>query len=197
MLRIGLTSGIGAGKTTAAKIFELLAVPVYYADEAAKRLINEDEALKAAITEHFGAAVYKEGKLNRKLLSSLVFNNSEKTALLNSIVHPATIADAEKWMLRQTTPYAIKEAALIFESGSEKKLDAVIGVSAPYELRLQRAMQRDQISAEEVKARMNRQMNEEEKLKRCRYVLVNDEQQLLIPQVIEVHQQLLQLSAPS
>lgn len=197
MLRIGLTSGIGAGKTTAAKVFELLGIPVYYADERAKSLMNEEGALKISIIENFGAHVYKDGKLDRKLLSSLVFGNSEKTALLNSIVHPATIADAEKWMQQQTTPYAIKEAALIFESGSEKKLNAVIGVSAPYELRLQRAMERDQISAEEVKARMSRQMNEEEKISRCRFVLVNDEQQLLIPQVLALHQQLLQMSAAS
>ncbi len=195
MLRIGLTSGIGAGKTTAAKIFELLGVPVYYADDRAKQMMNEDGELKTSIIQNFGTAVYKEGQLDRKLLSSLVFGNSEKTALLNSLVHPATIADAEKWMQRQTKPYAIKEAALIFESGSEKKLDAVIGVSAPYELRLKRAMERDHMSAEDVKSRMNRQMNEEEKMNRCRYVLVNDEQQLLIPQVIELHKKLLKQAA--
>lgn len=192
MLRIGLTSGIGAGKTTAAKIFELLGVPVYYADDAAKRLMNEDKNLKQQIIHHFGKEVYEGGLLNRKLLSSLVFGNPEKIALLNSIVHPVTIADSEKWMQRQSSSYALKEAALIFESNSHLQLDAVIGVSAPYELRLKRAMQRDGIGAADVEARMNRQMDEEEKMKRCQFVLINDEEQLLIPQVITLHQHLLE-----
>src|SRR5579862_1868590 len=118
MLKIGLTGGIGSGKSTVAKLFEILGVPVYYADDAAKHLMNEEEELKEKIKQQFGKETYSNEKLNSAFLSSIVFNNAEKLELLNSIVHPATINDAAKWMQLQTAPYVIKEAALIFESGS-------------------------------------------------------------------------------
>src|SRR5688572_30186051 len=129
MLRIGLTGGIGSGKSTVAKVFEVLGIPVYYADEAAKRIMNEDEQLMQLIMQHFGAAAYKNNQLDRQYLASQVFDNKEKLELLNSLVHPATIRDGDEWMRKQTTPYAIKEAALIFESGTQDQLDYIIGVS--------------------------------------------------------------------
>jgi dephospho-CoA kinase len=187
MLRIGLTGGIGSGKSTVAKIFETLGVPVYYADDASKRIMNENEELKADIQKKFGEETYNNGELNRKHLASIVFNNPEKLALLNSIVHPATIQDAEEWMKKQTAPYAIKEAALIFESGSQEFLDKVIGVYAPEALRINRVMQRDSINRDEVISRMNKQINEKIKMRLCDYVVTNDEQELLIPQVLELH----------
>jgi len=186
MLRIGLTGGIGSGKSTVAKIFETLGIPVYYADDASKRLMNENEELKAAIQKNLGAETYTDGKLNRKHLSALVFNNPEKLVLLNSIVHPATIKDAEQWMQQQTAPYAIKEAALIFESGSQAHLDKVIGVYAPAAVRINRVMQRDNTTREEVINRMTKQINEEIKMRLCDYVVTNDEQELLIPQVLQL-----------
>lgn len=195
MLRIGLTGGIGSGKTTVARIFEVIGVPVYYADDAAKRLMNEDTALREQIIHHFGTAVFEEGRLNRPLLASLVFNNPEKLALLNSLVHPVTIADAEHWMKRlaaSKVPYAIKEAALIFESGAQTKLDHVIGVHSPYKLRLQRAMERDHLTKEEVEARMARQMDETKKMNLCNFIITNDEEQMLIPQVLELHRKILE-----
>lgn len=191
MLRIGLTGGIGSGKSTVARIFEVLGVPVYYADAASKRLMQENDELVAQIKKAFGAQAYKEGILDRKYLAETVFVKSEKLDLLNSLVHPATITDAAEWMKKQSAPYAIKEAALIFESGSEKNLDAVIGVKAPLSLRLQRTMDRDHITLEQVKARMNHQMDEEQKMRLCDYVIVNDDQQLLIPQVLELHEKLI------
>lgn len=200
MLRIGITGGIGSGKTTVAKIFEVLGVPVYYSDDAAKRLMNEDDALQQKLIENFGATIFENKQLNRSLLASIVFNDPEKLSLLNSIVHPVTIADAEKWMKHistndaQETPYAIKEAALIFESGAQKKLDYVIGVNAPYKLRLQRAMQRDHLSKEEVEARIAKQMDETKKMNLCNFIITNDEDQLLIPQVVELHKKLIQLT---
>ena len=121
----------------------------------------------------------------------MVFNNPEKLELLNSIVHPATIADADKWMQQQTTLYVLKEAALIFESGSNKKLDTVIGVFTPAEQRIQRVMQRDNISEEDIITRMNKQMNEDEKMRLCDYVINNDERELVIPQVLKIHELLL------
>lgn len=191
MLKIGLTGGIGSGKTMVARIFELLGIPVYYADAAAKTIMNEDESLKALIVEHFGKAAYTDGTLNRAYISSIVFQNKEKLALLNSLVHPATIRAAEKWMQQQQAAYAIKEAALIFESGSQNGLDLVIGVYAPKSLRILRTMQRDTISRDEVLKRMSNQVNEELKMKLCDFVIYNNEQQLLIPQVIALHEKLL------
>ncbi len=127
MLRIGLTGGIGSGKTIVARIFKTLGVPVYYADVAAKKLMNENEELTKAIKIQFGNDIYRNGELDTKALAAMVFNDEVKLALLNSIVHPATIKDAEHWMKQQTSPYIIKEAALLFESGSNKYLDIVIG----------------------------------------------------------------------
>ncbi len=190
-MRIGITGGIGSGKSTVAKIFETLGVPIYYADDAARRIMNENEALREAIQRSFGEETYINQQLNRSYLASLVFGNEEKLALLNELVHPLTIEDSEKWMQAKSGPYAIKEAALIFESDVWKGLDKVIGVSSPYKLRLQRAMQRDSISEEAVLARMSKQMNEEEKMKRCDFIIYNDERQLLIPQVLAVHEKLL------
>lgn len=193
MLRIGLTGGLGSGKSTVAAIFEVLNVPVYYADNASKRLMNEDENLREAIQIAFGKEAYLEEKLNRKYLAEMVFNDKEKLDLLNSIVHPATLHDAEEWMKKQTAPYVIKEAALTFESGSHKFLDYVIGVKAPLPVRLQRAMQRDNINRDEAMARINKQIDEEIKLRLCDYIIVNDEQQMVIPQVLALHQTFLQL----
>ena len=192
MLKIGVTGGIGSGKTTVAHIFEVLGIPVYYADDAAKRLMNEDENLKKKIIENFGEESYVDGKLNRSHLASIVFSNPEKTAIINSIVHPITIADAKLWMQKQTTPYAIKEAALIFVSKAEKELDLVIGVYSPLPLRIQRIMQRDNIDESAVMDRMQKQMNEEEKMKLCDFLIENNEKDLLITQVIAIHEQLLE-----
>ncbi len=194
MLKVGITGGIGSGKTTVAKVFEVLGIPVYYADDAAKKIMNEDEQLMKIIKENFGAASYSDGKLNRQFLSSVVFNNPEKLALLNSFVHPATIANAKKWMEQQTTPYSIKEAALIFESGAQEHLDYVIGVYAPAPLRIQRSMNRDGITREEVMVRMNKQIDETIKMRLCDFVIVNDEQQLIIPQVMALHEKLSGMS---
>jgi dephospho-CoA kinase len=191
MLRIGLTGGIGSGKSTVAKVFETLGVPVYYADEAAKRLMNEDEILKEKIQQHFGKEVYIDGKLNRTYLSSIVFNDSKKIEQLNALVHPVTIQDAIDWMQQQTTPYTIKEAALIFESGSQAGLDKVIGVYAPAPLRILRVMKRDNISREDVLSKMNKQIDEEMKMRLCDYVITNDEQELVLPQVLELHKKFL------
>lgn len=193
-LKIGLTGGIGSGKSTVAKVFEVLGIPVYYADEAAKRIMNEDELLKEQILQHFGPTTYKNNQLDRQYLASMVFNNKEKLELLNSLVHPATIRDGDKWLQQQTTVYAVKEAALIFESGTQDQLDYIIGVSAPAPLRIHRAMKRDGSSREQVQARISRQINEIIKMRLCDFVVYNDEQQAVIPQVLELHKKISQLA---
>ena len=194
MLRIGLTGGIGSGKSTVAKIFTVLGIPVYDADSASKMLMNEDADMKADLIRAFGNETYKDGQLNRPFLSAAVFNNPEKLALLNSIVHPATIRHAGQWMQNQNAPYLIKEAALIFETGSDKDLDYVIGVYAPLDLRIQRTMARDSVSAEMVQARMNNQMNEGDKMALCDFIIKNDEEHSLLEQVLALHEKLIQLS---
>ncbi len=191
MLRIGVTGGIGSGKTTVCRVFEVLGIPVYYADAAARTLMETDPELIAGIKKNFGGAAYnEEEKLNRKYISDIVFQDEAKLSLLNSLVHPATIREAARWMQQQTTPYAIKEAALMFESESFHHVDKVIGVYAPKNLRIQRAMKRDAISREEVLARMNKQLDEEIKMRLCDYIIYNDEQQLVIPQVMKLHEEL-------
>jgi dephospho-CoA kinase len=193
MLKIGITGGIGSGKSTVAKVFEVLGIPVYYADEEAKRLMNVDGALKEKLITAFGKEVYKEDKLNRSFLSALVFNNTAKLNLLNSMVHPAVLAAADKWFQQQTTAYALKEAALIFESGAQEHLDKVIGVFAPKAVRINRVIKRDHTTREEVIARLQKQLDESIKMKLCNYVINNNEQELMVPQVVALHQQLLAL----
>ncbi len=191
MLKIGITGGIGSGKTTVAKIFELLQVPVYYADAASKRLYETDASLRERIIQEFGKEIYSGNRLNKAALAQIVFSDPAKLALLNSLVHPLTITDARNWMNQQKTTYVLKEAALIFESGSAEGLDYVIGVAAPAALRIHRAMQRDGVSREEVQNRMSRQINEGIKMRLCDFIIHNNEQQLVIPQVLKLHEFLL------
>jgi len=191
MLKIGLTGGIGSGKTTVAKVFETLGIPVYYADDATKRLMNSNNALKALVVQHFGEASYKNGELNRKHIADIVFNNKEKLDLLNSITHPATIEDANEWIKQQTAPYIIKEAALLFETDAAKHLDYFIGVSAPLAIRLKRVIERDKITESEVMKRISRQMDEVEKMKRCDFIITNNEEEMVIPQVLSTHEKIL------
>ena len=193
MIKVGITGGIGSGKSTVAKIFEVLGIPVYYADDAAKYLMDNDVLLRESIQKEFGEDVYKNEKLDRAYLANIVFKNPAKLEKLNALVHPATIADAEKWMSQQIAPYAIKEAALIFESNAQKKLDYVIGVYAPTAMRIRRVMVRDKISKETVEQRMSNQIDESIKMKLCDFVIVNDEQQLVTPQVLEVHKKLCKI----
>jgi len=195
MLKIGLTGGIGSGKSTVARIFEVLSIPVYYADEAARRLMNEHQELKNQIRELFGEAAYIDGQLNRAYIGGTVFSDAGKLARLNAIVHPKTREDAAAWMRKQHASYAIKEAALIFEAGLETGLDQVIGVTAPVELRIARVMKRDGVPREKVLERMNRQMDEKEKMKSCDFIIENDERTPLLPQVLKIHDTLMKKSA--
>lgn len=196
-LKIGLTGGIGSGKSIVARIFEVLGIPVYYADNAARDLQNNDPVLRRQILDLFGPDAYDGERLNRKFISGLVFADTQKLEQLNALVHPATIRDAANWMSKQTAPYVIKEAALIFESGSQRDLDYVIGVTAPESLRIKRILERDAISEEEIRSRMERQLSDKIKMRLCDYVIVNDEQHLLIPQVLAIHEKLMMLAIES
>jgi len=192
MLKIGITGSIGAGKSTVAGIFKVLGVPVFDADATAKNILNTDPVLRDQVAAAFGSETYKNGLLDRKYLATLVFNNPEQLAKLNALVHPATIAAAEQWASRFTDrPYIVKEAALLFEAGTNVGLDYIIGVTAPQDLRIARVMARDQVSHEEVLGRMQHQLDDTEKMKRCNFLIDNNEQSLVIPQVLTLHERFI------
>lgn len=183
---IGLTGGIGAGKSVVAKIFTTLGIPVFNADEAAKQMMQTSPSIKEKLIEQFGSSIYNVSGLQKEKLADIVFNDSFQLQLLNAIVHPETIQAAKDWAAKQTSPYVIKEAALIFESGAADGLFKVIGVTAPLSLRIHRVMQRDGVSKEQVDARMQHQISDTIKMRLCDYVIQNNNQQMLIPQVLEL-----------
>lgn len=195
MIKIGITGGMGSGKSTVARVFETLGVPVYDADREAKNIMQRDPGLIAAIRNHFGNGAYdRTGKLNRSFLASQVFGDPLRLALLNSLVHPATIRDADAWAQRQQTSYVLKEAALMFESESFHHVDKVIGVRAPEALRIQRVIHRDGLDRAEVLSRMKNQLDERIKMLLCDYLVDNDEQHAVVPQVLALHELLTGLS---
>ncbi len=189
-IQIGITGGIGSGKSLVCKIFQCLGVAVYDADSHAKELMTTDGILVSEIKKEFGVLSYNEdGSLNRAYLGSKVFNDSARLKTLNSLVHPRVGINYQQWVEHQTNhPYVLKEAALLFESGSYQLLDKVIVVHAPESLRVQRVVKRDDHrTADQILAIIKNQMPEEEKLKRADFMIRNDETILLIPQVIALH----------
>ncbi|RUA27639.1 MAG: dephospho-CoA kinase [Bacteroidetes bacterium] len=194
MKKIGITGGIGAGKSLICEVFQLLGIPNYPADYRAKWLQSNDPELKAKITHQFGEEAYFEnGDLNRDYLSKEVFGDDEKLKLLNSLVHPAVGKDFEKWCIQHSDkPYILKEAALLFETGSYKQLDATINVHANQELRLKRTLERDpQRTKESVLAIMKKQFSDEKRMELADYVIYNDESRSVIRQVMELHKELV------
>jgi dephospho-CoA kinase len=190
MLKIGITGSIGAGKSTVAGIFKVLGIPVFDADATAKNILNTDSVLREQIAATFGSETYKNGLLDKKYLATLVFNHPDQLAKLNALVHPATIEAANIWAKHceeQGSPYILKEAALLFEAGTNIGLDFIIGVTAPVEMRIARVMERDHVTREEVLKRMKHQLDDTEKMKRCNFVIDNNEVSLVIPQVLALH----------
>jgi dephospho-CoA kinase len=191
LLKLGITGGIGSGKTTVCAIFERLGVPVYYSDKRAKDLMEEDKQLVLQIRNLFGESAYNEDKsLNRVYIAEQVFGNESKLLALNELVHPAVKKDYESWasiLENKGYPYCIKEAALLVESGSYKDLDKLIVVTAPIEDRISRVIARDGTTAEQVKKRIDAQLPDEQKLKLADYVIINDKATDLVPQVTKIH----------
>ncbi|MEN0005983.1 MAG: dephospho-CoA kinase [Bacteroidota bacterium] len=197
VLKIGITGGIGSGKTTVCKLFEELGIPVYYADTQAKYLMSNDEKLIAQIKELFGEEAYHyTGLLNRAHIAKIAFSDQSKLEQLNRLVHPAVATDSLAWHnAQQEVPYTLKEAALLYESGSYKALDKIITVTAPEAIRIERVMKRDQVEEAAVRARMEKQLPETYKVEQADFVIHNDGTQSLITQVLAIHQQLLALTA--
>ncbi|MDZ4667783.1 MAG: dephospho-CoA kinase [bacterium] len=194
MLKVGITGNIGSGKSTLVRIFAQLGVPVYDADSRAKGVMVENKKLVSDITQLLGTNSYfPNGDLNRGEISQKVFNNPALLKQLNALVHPALFLDFDHWVLNQNAPYVLKEAALLIESGSNKKLDQLIVVLADEGVRLQRSMDRDKVDEAAILARMRNQMPQEEKANHAQFIIHNNSE-LLIPQVLKIHQSLLFLA---
>jgi dephospho-CoA kinase len=189
---VGITGGIGSGKSTVAKIFSILGIPVYFADDRAKWLMSNNQELKTKIKEVFGQESYlDDGSVNRSFLASRVFADDEKVKKINALVHPAVKTDFESWAQEQKSPYILKEAALLFETGSYKDLHKVINVSAPLKIRITRIVLRDPHRTEQqIHDIIDQQLPDEEKNNLADYVIKNSDNKLLIPQVLKIHKAL-------
>ena len=196
MMRIGLTGGIGSGKSTVAGFFQALGVPVYDSDARARILMEEDEELKAGIQNLLGASSYKDGVLNRSHIASRVFADQGLLQQLNALVHPAVRKDFQNWCKRQQAPYVLQEAAILIENEAYRNLDRMILVTAPSEERIRRVMSRDAASREEVLSRMNHQWPDEDKIGWADYIIENIELDSAKREVDRIHRELLQLSGP-
>jgi dephospho-CoA kinase len=195
MILVGVTGGIGSGKTIVCHIFEQLGIPVYNADERAKTITATDPIVKEKIKIRFGTSIYSAKGLNREKLAAIVFNDPIALAGLNHIVHPAVQKDYEEWLkLQKDSPYTIKEAAIIFETGSYKEFDQIVLIIAPEDLRISRVLKRNNITADEVKRRIANQASDEYKIILSNFIVQNDEQTLLIPQVLKIHNKLLEMA---
>ncbi len=193
MKKIGITGNIGSGKSTITRIFALLGIPIFDADSRAKWLMNNRPDLINGIKEIFGNEAYlSDLSLNRKYIASIAFHDKSKIDALNSLIHPAVAADFLSWSNSQSSPYIVKEAALLIESNSYLDLDDLILVKCPIEIRIERTIKRDALSREAVEARVKNQMSEEEKNPFAKYFINNDGSELLIPQVLQIHQLILE-----
>ncbi|MBX3105634.1 MAG: dephospho-CoA kinase [Bacteroidetes bacterium] len=192
MKAVGITGGIGSGKTFVASLFHELGIPVYDADTAAKLLMNSDSKLKNGLQQLLGHSLYDaDGNLNRKKMSELIFNDSTLRLKVNALVHPCVQLDFEKWITEQQAPFVLKESAILFEAGADKGLDTVICVTAPVDLRIKRTVERDKSDIAKVTAIMQAQMDDELRNKKCAFVILNDGKTALLPQVLAVYEKIL------
>jgi dephospho-CoA kinase len=187
MIQLGITGGIGSGKSTVCKVLEHFGIPVYYADEEAKKILDLPFIQKKVIAAFGSTVKKKDGHLDRQKIASIVFADKEKLKQLNAIVHPEVAKQYNNWLKSKSKSQLLaKEAAILFESGSYSQMNKIISVYAPKELRIKRAMQRDKVTREEVLMRMKKQLSEKEKMMRSDFILLNNEKKLLLPQIISV-----------
>ena len=196
MIIVGITGGIGSGKSVVSRIFRQLGIPVYDADAAARSLYERHPEVLHKLQEEFGETLTDaKGRLDRKKLASIVFQQEEKLKFLNRLVHPLVKKDFKEWAAaHRAAPYVMKEAAILFESGTHKDCDFVITVTAPTELRVQRVRSRDQRSMAEIRQVIASQWTDEEKVKRSQFVIQNDEDDAVLPQVLDIHEKILSAS---
>jgi len=192
MFIVGLTGGIGSGKTLISNIFEIFGVPVFYADPEARLLMDQDQVIRESLIDRFGKDIYGTGNLDRKKLASIVFHDKNSLKYLNSIVHPAVRKKFDNWVKEKSDHgYLIEEAAILLESGGSDRFDMVITVSSPVDLRISRVMRRDNVTKDDVIRRMKNQFSEEERNQLADAVIINDGTELVIPQVLRLHQRFM------
>ena len=194
MLKVGITGGIGSGKTLVCSIFKSLGIPIYQADIEAKNLYFSNPQLKQELIQHFGEEFYLSPTEINKSLARNLLQNKVSRDLFNSIVHPKVFEHFDQWVSKQSSSYVIKEAAILFESGANKKVHLVVGVIAPEELRLQRVMKRDNLTESQVRNMMSLQLSNTVLEEKCDFIIQNNEQNSLINQVLKIHQELLNKS---
>ncbi|MDZ4824352.1 MAG: dephospho-CoA kinase [Flavobacteriales bacterium] len=193
---IGLTGGIGSGKSTMAKVFEALGVPVFYADDVARKIYDADAEILYRVKEIFGNEVFSNDLLDKKKLGQIVFSDNEKLKQLNAIVHPAVRKAFTHWAEQHVSKsYIIREAAILIESDAHKDCDEIVLVTAPEALRIARVIKRDGVSEEAVRNRMKHQWSDEEKRKFISIELVNDDRELIVPQIVKLHEQFSRTTA--
>lgn len=195
MIKVGLTGGIGSGKTTVAQFFKELGVPVYVADVEARKLMDTSKSIKKKLIKAFGAVTYINDELNRQYLAHLVFNDREKLKLINSIVHPKVAKHFSKWVQKQDAPYCIQENAILYENNKADEFDYIISVSSPLEVRINRVIKRDSTTKEQVLARINNQWSDAKKNKLADFIIENIDLSKTKKQVKEVHKKLLKLAS--
>ena len=188
--RVGITGGIGAGKTLVCRILNAMGYPVFYSDSESKKILNSDPVVKAAILELFGAQAYRNNQLNRSFISDQVFTNPERLTRLNAIAHPAVRNAFEKWITEQDSPLIFNEAAILFETKIYKNYDATVVVTAPIELRIRRVIERDNTDEASVRSRIEKQWTDDQKRTLADFEIVNNEDDFLIPQLLELIQKL-------
>ncbi len=191
MIIVGLTGGIGSGKTTVSKHFEKLNIPVYIADIEAKNLMNTSKVIKRKLIQLFGEKAYVDDKLNRSFIADIIFNDKDSLQKMNAIIHPRVARHFEKWVLKQKSPYVIKEVAILFENGGDKACDYIIAVTAPKDLRIERLLKRDNTTRNKVESIMNNQWSDAEKVKHSHYVIENIHIESIENQVVKIHEDLL------
>lgn len=191
MFRLGVTGGIGSGKSTICKIFEVFGIPYFSADDSAREIMDSDKQLSASLIKIVGADIYSDGVINRKKLARLIFNDKLLLGKVNSLVHPYVFRAFDKWCELQTAPYVILDAAILYESGGEKYADCIVAVTAPLEERISRVVERNMMKRDEVVARISNQISESELLTRADFVIDNSDNRMVIPQVLEIHNQVL------
>lgn len=190
-LKLGVTGGIGSGKTSVCKVFNILGIPVFSADPAASAVMENNDELKCKINELAGRDLYSGGKLDRKELARIIFNSQEVLNGINALVHPLVFRQFDDWVTQQDTPYVIMEAAILFESGASKRVDRIVTVVAPEEERIQRVIQRNNLTREMVLERIRNQMSDEEKIRNSDYVIRNSENEMIIPAILKIHEDIL------